>query len=144
MEQPAAEAFILVVEEQQEQVFLIQNTLRSDPGLCRVEAISDETEALNFLHCRGKYTDAERPNLILLNLPIEKSRRILEELGSNPQLRRIPIVILNESEAQEDIFNTYALQGNSYIIKPRDLDQLHQVVQRVKDFWLGIVTLPVE
>ncbi|MGG6263632.1 response regulator [Leptolyngbya sp. AN03gr2] len=144
MEPSSAEAFILIIEENQEQVVLIQTALQSDSVLCRVEAISDDTEALNFLHRRGKYAQAERPNLVLLSLPTEKSRRVLEELSSSSQLRRIPIVLLNESEIEEDIFNSYALQGNGYVIKPQNQEQLHQGVQRVKDFWLGIVTLPIE
>ncbi|BAU15573.1 response regulator receiver protein [Leptolyngbya sp. NIES-3755] len=144
MEPSSAEAFILIIDENREQVLLIQNALQSDSVLCRVEAIADDTEALNFLHRRGEYTQAERPNLVLLSLPTEKSRRVLEELSSSSQLRRIPIVLLNESEDEEDIFNSYALQGNSYVIKPQNQEQLHQVVQRVKDFWLGIVTLPIE
>ncbi len=146
MEQSSAEHFILLLEENPEQVLLIQEAFQKDEVSYRVEAIADGIEALDFLHRRGKYTNAERPSLILLNLnlPGRNGREILEELKSSAQLRRIPVVILTESDQEEDILRSYALQGNSYVIKSLDRDRLHQIVQRIKEFWLGIVTLPLE
>jgi len=146
MEQPSAEPFILILEENPEQVLLIQNAFQADEISCRVTAIADGAEALNFLHRREQHHNAERPDLILLNLhlPERNGREILEDLKSSDRLRRIPVVILTDSDDEEDIFNSYALQGNSYVIKSGDSDRLHQIVQRIKGFWLGIVTLPIE
>jgi two-component system, chemotaxis family, response regulator Rcp1 len=146
MEQPLVEHFILVLEENPEQALLIQSAFQEDAVSCRVEVIADGTEALNFLHRRGNYTTAKRPNLILLNLnlPGKNGREILEELKSSVQLRRTPVVILADSDDEEEIFRSYALQGNSYVIKSSERDRLHHIIQRIKEFWLGIVTLPLE
>ncbi len=145
MEQSPSQPFILVLEENPEQAVLIQNVFREGAVTSRVKTIAESTEALNFIHRRGEYTQAQRPDLILLNLRLKGcGRKVLEELKSNADLRRIPVIILTDSDDEEDIFRSYLLQGNSYVINPRNGDQLHQVVQRIKEFWLGIVTLPLE
>lgn len=140
------ERFILVLEENSEQTLLIQTAFQQDGFPCQVEAIANGKTAIDFLHRRGAYTDAPRPDLILLdlNLPEKSGQEVLSELKSDPQFRRIPIVILTFSKQQEDIFQSYALQGNSYVIESSERDQLVETIQRIKDFWLGIVTLPVE
>lgn len=140
------ERFILVLEENPEQTLLIQAAFQQDGFPCQVEAIDNGETAIDFLHRRGAYSNAPRPDLILLdlNLPEKSGQEILSELKSDPQFRRIPIVILTFSEQQEDIFQSYALQGNSYVIESSERDRLIQTIQRIKDFWLGIVTLPVE
>lgn len=139
MEQPSAEYFVLAIEDNSEQVELIQNAFQADTVACRVEAIAEKTEALNFLR-----NSAERPDIILLNLSGEQGRDILTELKSSEHLRRIPVVILTDSTDKEDILSSYMLQGNSYVIKSSDRDRLYETVQRIKAFWLGIVTLPSE
>lgn len=146
MEETPVERFILVIEESPEQIRLIQDAFLQGTFPYRVEAIADGVKAMDFLYRRGEYVNAPRPDLILLDLdlPGKSGREILTELKSNPQLRRIPVVILTLSDHEEDIFKSYALQGNSYVIKSSDRDQLTQTVQRIKEFWLGIVTLPLE
>lgn len=140
------ERFILVLEENPEQSLLIQTAFQQDGFPCQVEVIDNGETAIDFLHRRGTYSDAPRPDLILLdlNLPEKSGQEILTELKSDPQFRKIPIVILTFSEQQEDIFQSYALQGNSYVIESAERDRLIQTIQRIKDFWLGIVTLPLE
>ncbi|MBD1825073.1 response regulator [Cyanobacteria bacterium FACHB-DQ100] len=138
------ERFILVLEENPEHTLLIQSAFQQDAF--QVKVIADGTSAINFLQRRGEYSEAPRPDLILLdlNLPGKSGQEILTELKSDPKLRRIPVVILTSSDREEEIFQSYTLQGNSYVIKASDRDQLSQIIQRIKDFWLGIVTLPLE
>jgi two-component system, chemotaxis family, response regulator Rcp1 len=111
----------------------------------RVIVLNDGLQAIDFLHQRGEYPDAPRPDLILLelNLPGKDGREILAEIKSSPELRRIPIVVLTTADSEVDIFNTYALQGNCHIVKSTDLDRLTAIVKRIEEFWFGIVTLPV-
>ncbi|WP_088889284.1 response regulator [Leptolyngbya ohadii] len=146
MEQATPKPFILVLEDNPEQVILIQNAFQEDAASPQVESIAEGTEALNFIHRREGYTQAQRPDLILLNLHFAGGygRVILKELKSSVALRRIPVVILTESDDEQDIFESYTLQGNSYIIKSLEHDRLEQSIQRIKEFWLGIVTLPLE
>jgi two-component system, chemotaxis family, response regulator Rcp1 len=110
----------------------------------RVIALHDGLQAIEFLHQRGEYQEAPRPDLILLelNLPGKDGREILAEIKSSPELRRIPIVVLTTADSEADIFNTYALQGNCHIVKSTDLDRLMTIVKRIEEFWFGIVTLP--
>ncbi|MDX2229475.1 MAG: response regulator [Leptolyngbyaceae cyanobacterium bins.349] len=142
----AAERLILVIEDNPQHLSRIEAALRESTVPHRLIAIASGTAALQYLYRRDEFVDAVRPDLILLdfNLPDKDGREILEEIKSNAQLRRIPIVILTMSAEAEDIFNSYSLQGNCYVIKSENLDQLFQVVKRIEEFWLGIVTLPLE
>jgi chemotaxis family two-component system response regulator Rcp1 len=146
MEESPAERLILVVQDNPEHTDLIKAALNENSGRRKIVAISDGLQALDFLHRRGNYADARRPDLILLdlNLPGKDGRELLAEIKADQQLRRIPIVVLTISANEEDIFRSYALQGNCYVVKSCDLEQLFQLVKRIEEFWLGIVTLPVE
>jgi len=108
--------------------------------------VASSTQAMNFLHRRGEYGEAFRPDLILLDwdLPAGNGEAMLAEIKADPQLRRIPIVVLTLSDSAERILRSYTLQGNCYVIKSLDLDQLFQIVKRIEEFWLEIVTLPIE
>ncbi|KKL73010.1 hypothetical protein LCGC14_2079180, partial [marine sediment metagenome] len=92
----------------------------------------------------GKYAAAPRPDLIILdlNLPRKDGREVLAEIKRDETLRRVPVVILTASEADEDILRAYDLHVNCYITKPVDLDQFIKVVQNIEEFWLTIVKLP--
>src|SRR4028119_2205982 len=146
MEESPAERLILVVQDNPEHTDLIKGALNENSGRRKIVASSDGLQALDFLHRRGNYADARRPDLILmdLNLPEKDGRELLAEIKADQQLRRIPIVVLTISANEEDIFRSYALQGNCYVVKSCDLEQLFQLVKRIEEFWLGIVTLPVE
>ncbi len=106
--------------------------------------VQDGVEAMAFLRREGEYSDAPRPDVILLdlNLPKKDGREVLADVKANEELRRIPVVILTVSGAEEDIVKTYNLHANCYIRKPIDLDQFIKVVKAIKDFWLSIVILP--
>ena len=104
----------------------------------------DGVEAIAFLRRQGKYVDAVRPHLILLdlNLPRKDGREVLAEIKGDPDLRRIPVVVLTTSHAEADIVKAYNLHANCYINKPVDIDQFLTVVKSIEDFWLAIVKLP--
>jgi CheY-like chemotaxis protein len=106
--------------------------------------VQDGVEAMAFLRREGEYSDAPRPDVILLdlNLPKKDGREVLADVKEDEDLRRIPVVILTVSGAEEDIVKTYNLHANCYIRKPLDLDQFIEVVKAIKDFWLSIVILP--
>jgi two-component system response regulator len=101
-------------------------------------------QAMDFLHRQGNYRAVPRPDLILLdlNLPKKDGREVLGEVKQDPDLKRIPIVILTSSAAEEDILRAYDLSANCYITKPVALDQFLRVLKSIEDFWLVIVKLP--
>ena len=105
--------------------------------------VEDGVEAMKFLHRQGKYSDAPRPDLILLdlNLPRKDGREVLEEIKQDDYLKRIPVVILTVSKAEVDIFKTYNLHANCYITKPVDFEQFQKIVKAIEDFWFTIVKL---
>ncbi len=146
MEEALVERLILVIENNPDHLQQIQAALDRSEVRHQIVALADGSEALEFLHQRGIYREAVRPDLILLDLdlPGKGGREILIEIKSSSQLKRIPTVILTLSDRQEDVLTSYSLQGNSYVMKSADLDQLFQIVRRIEEFWLGIVTLPVE
>ena len=106
--------------------------------------VNDGVEALAFLHQEGVYANMTRPDLILLdlNLPKKNGRQVLEEIKDDEALKRIPVVVLTMSEAEEDILKSYQLHANCYISKPINLDQFIRVVRSIEDFWFNIVKLP--
>lgn len=146
MEASPAKLLILVLEGNPDHTRLIEDALNQNSGHRQIVAIADGIQAMDFLHRRGEYGDAPRPNLILLdlNLPGKDGREILAEIKADPQLRRIPIVVLTTCASEEDIFKSYTLQGNCYVIKSSEQAQLFGIVKRIEEFWLGIVTLSLE
>ena len=112
----------------------------------RLHSVPDGVEALAFLHREGKYADAVRPDLILLdlNLPRKSGREVLGEIKTDPALRHIPVVVLTSSQAEKDIAQAYDLHANCYVTKPVDLDRFIEVVKSIEGFWFSIVKLPSE
>ncbi|HEU5317433.1 MAG TPA: response regulator [Chloroflexota bacterium] len=136
---------ILLVEDSPADVRLTVEALRDAKVRNNLHVVGDGEEALDFLRRQGKHTGAVRPDLILLdlNLPGKSGREVLEDVKTDPQLRRIPVVVVTTSKAEEDIVRSYDLHANCYIQKPVDLDQFVTVVRSIEDFWLTIVKLPV-
>jgi chemotaxis family two-component system response regulator Rcp1 len=124
------------------EILLIEDNL-GDVRLT-MEALKEGVEAIAFLRQEDKYADAPQPNLILLdlNLPRKDGREVLAEIKQDPDLKRIPVVILTTSQAEQDILKTYDLYANCYITKPVDLEQFITVVSSIETFWLSIVKLP--
>ena len=123
---------------------LAQEALKDAKVRNNLYRVGDGVEAMEFLHQQGKHTDAVHPDLILLdlNLPKKDGREVLAELKTDDDLKRIPVVVLTVSKAEEDIFKSYNLHANCYITKPLDLDRFLEVVRAIEDFWLTIVKLP--
>lgn len=135
---------ILLVEDNPGDVRLTQEALKEGKVLNKLHVAKDGVEALAFLRQQGRYANAIRPGLILLdlNLPKKDGREVLAEIKTDPEFRRIPVVVLTTSEAEQDIMQAYNLHANSYITKPVDLDQFVSVVASIEEFWLTVVKLP--
>jgi chemotaxis family two-component system response regulator Rcp1 len=135
---------ILLVEDSPGDVRLTREALKEGKVLNNLHVVKDGVEALDFLYRRGQYTDEVRPDLILLdlNLPRKSGTEVLAEIKEDSDLKRIPVVILTVSQAEEDILKTYNLHANCYIKKPVELNQFMEVVKAIEDFWLAIVKLP--
>jgi CheY-like chemotaxis protein len=135
---------ILLVEDNPGDVRLAIEAFKEGKVSNRLNVVKDGIEAISFLKQEGRYSDAPRPDLILLdlNLPKKDGREVLAEIKADRNLKRIPVVILTTSNAEEDILKAYNLNGNCYITKPVDLDQFFTVVKYIENFWLTVVTLP--
>ncbi|HWP56445.1 MAG TPA: response regulator [Candidatus Acidoferrales bacterium] len=135
---------VLLVEDNPGDVRLTREALKEGRLLNNVSVAADGIEALAFLRREGKYAHAPTPDLILLdlNLPKKDGREVLAEIKADPRLRRIPVVVLTTSSAEEDIVKTYDLHANCYITKPVDLEQFMRVVKSIEDFWVSVVRLP--
>jgi two-component system, chemotaxis family, response regulator Rcp1 len=137
---------ILLVEDNPGDVRLTMEALKEAKLLNIINHVSDGVEALAYLRQEGKYANATRPDLVLLdlNLPKKDGREVLQAVKSDPNLRRIPVVILTTSRAEQDILKAYNLHANCYITKPVDLDQFIKVAKSIDDFWFTMVRLPPE
>lgn len=135
---------ILLVEDNPGDVRLTKEALAEGKIRNNLNVAGDGVEAVSFLRREGKYADAPRPDLILLdlNLPKKDGRELLAEIKDDDDLKFIPVVILTTSRSEEDILRTYGLHANCYITKPVDLEQFISVVKSVEDFWLTLVKLP--
>jgi len=135
---------ILLVEDNPGDVLLTQEALKEGKVLNKLFVARDGSEALKFLHKEAPFQNVPTPDIILLdlNLPKVNGREVLAEVKSDPRLRRIPVVVLTTSKAEQDIARSYDLHANCYITKPLDLDQFIEVVKSIEDFWLTIVKLP--
>jgi CheY-like chemotaxis protein len=135
---------ILLVEDNPGDARLAMEALKDAKVKNNLHWVKDGVEAMAFLRREGEYADAPHPDVILLdlNLPRKDGREVLSEIKQDEDLRRIPVVILTVSNAEEDIIKTYNLHANCYIRKPVDLDQFIEVVKSIDYFWLTIVTLP--
>jgi two-component system, chemotaxis family, response regulator Rcp1 len=135
---------ILLVEDNPGDSRLAIEALKESKLRNNLHIVVDGMEAMDFLYKRGKHMQVARPDLILLdlNLPKKDGREVLAEIKSDPDLKRIPVVILTISKAEEDVLKTYNLHANCFITKPLDLNQFVTVVKSIEDFWLTIVKLP--
>lgn len=135
---------ILLVEDNPGDSRLAMEALKESKLRNNLHIVTDGVEAMDFLYKRGKHAQVPRPDLILLdlNLPKKDGREVLAEIKSDPDLKRIPVVILTISKAEEDVLKTYNLHANCFITKPLDLNQFVTVVKSIEDFWLTIVKLP--
>ncbi len=135
---------VLLVEDSAADVRLTREALRYTKLIHRIEVANDGMEALAILRKQGRHEGAPRPDLILLdlNLPRKNGRAVLAEIKQDPDLKRIPVVIVTSSMAEEDIVRSYELHANCYVTKPLELEDFVAVVKAIEDFWAGIVKLP--
>ena len=135
---------ILLVEDNPGDVRLTIEALKEGKVANIIKVAVDGMDAMAFLRRAGKYANAPRPDLILLdlNLPKKNGREVLAEIKMDPDLKSIPIVILTTSRAEKDIIATYRLHANCYITKPVDFDQFINVVKSIEDFWFTVVRRP--
>lgn len=135
---------ILLVEDNPGDVRLTQEALKESKIINHLSVVMDGMEAVEYLRREGRFAQAVRPDLILLdlNLPRKNGREVLAEIKEDQDLRRIPVVILTISQDEEDVFKAYNLHANCYVNKPLDLNRFLKVVQSIEDFWLTIVKLP--
>lgn len=135
---------ILLVEDNPGDVRLTQEVFKEGKIRNRLNVAWNGEEALAYLHRTGRFAQAPRPDIILLdlNLPRKGGREVLAEIKADPKLRCIPVVILTTSQAEQDISESYNQHANCYIVKPVELDQFINVVRTIEGFWLQIVKLP--
>jgi CheY-like chemotaxis protein len=135
---------ILMVEDNPGDIRLTKEALKEGKIINNLHIARDGVEAMEFLYKEGKYKNAIRPDLVLLdlNLPGKSGHEVLAEIKNNPDLKRIPVIILSISKLEEDILKSYNNYANCYIIKPVDFNQFVEVVKSIEDFWISIVKLP--
>jgi two-component system, chemotaxis family, response regulator Rcp1 len=135
---------ILLIEDNPGDVRLTKLALKGGKILNNINVVMDGAEAMDYLLRKGKYSEAMRPDLIILdlNLPKKDGRQVLKEIKDNESLRRIPIVVLTTSRDEQDVLKSYNLHANAYITKPLDLDQFIDVVRSIETFWVSVVRLP--
>jgi two-component system, chemotaxis family, response regulator Rcp1 len=135
---------VLLVEDSPDDACWTMEALREGKVRNRVTWVEDGVEALAYLRNEGEHATAHRPDLVLLdlNLPKKNGREVLKEIKKDPDLKRIPVVIMTMSDDQKDIDETYDLHANCYVTKPVDLNRFMGVVRQIEDFWLTVVKLP--
>ncbi|MDY6959217.1 MAG: response regulator [Halobacteriota archaeon] len=135
---------VLLVEDNPGDIRLTEEAFKEGVMHINLHVVTDGVEATKFLKREGEYTDAPSPDLILLdlNMPRKNGREVLEEIKADENLRRIPVVILTTSKAEEDIIRSYDLHANCFITKPVDMDQFIEVIKFIEGFWFSVVKLP--
>lgn len=135
---------ILLVEDDPGDVLITTEALQQSQVVTNVNTVGNGEEALAYLRRTGVYTDAVRPDLVLLdlNLPRRDGREVLAEVKGDDDLRRIPVVVLTTSQAEEDIVRSYDLHANAYVTKPVDFARFLAVVRSIDSFYFSVATLP--
>ena len=135
---------ILLVEDDPGDELITREAFEHNKLQNRLHVAHDGEEGLDYLYKRGQFADSPRPDLILLdlNLPKYDGRQLLEKIKSDPDLARIPVVVLTTSSAEEDILRSYKLHANAYVTKPVDLDQFMKAVRQIDEFFVQVVRLP--
>jgi chemotaxis family two-component system response regulator Rcp1 len=137
---------ILLIEDSPSDAALTIEALKAGKIANRLTHVEDGVEAMDFLRCRGKFSHAARPDLIMLdlNLPRMDGREVLAEIKTDPDLKIIPIIVLTTSRSDKDILQSYQLNANCYITKPVDFAHFIEVIKSIEQFWLTVVTLPLK
>ncbi len=142
--EPITPIEVLLVEDDPGDVLMTREAFEEHKVRNRLTVVSDGADALAYLRKLEPYTDAVRPDLVLLdlNLPKRDGREVLAEVKNDESLRQIPVVVLTTSQAEEDVLRSYRLHANAYVTKPVDFEQFINVVRRIDDFFVSVVKLP--
>jgi CheY-like chemotaxis protein len=135
---------ILLVEDDPGDVLMTREALEDHEVPTSLSVVSNGEDAIAYLRRQGRFSDAVSPDLVLLdlNLPRRNGREVLSDIKGDPELRRIPVVVLTTSDSQEDVHAAYDLHANAYVRKPVDYEQFASAVRSIDDFFVGVVRLP--
>lgn len=135
---------VLLVEDDPGDVLMTREAFEEYKMRNTLHVVSDGVEALAYLRREGEFAEANTPDLILLdlNLPRRDGRQVLAEIKNDPDLCRIPVVVLTTSQAEEDVLRSYQLHANAYVAKPVDFERFIAVVKQIDDFFVSVVRLP--
>jgi CheY-like chemotaxis protein len=135
---------VLLVEDDPGDELITREAFADNKIRNTLHVVRDGLEALDYLYRRDAHADAQRPDLILLdlNLPKYDGRQVLQKIKSDPDLATIPVVVLTTSSAEEDILRSYKLHANAYVTKPVDLEQFIAAIRQIDEFFVTIVKLP--
>lgn len=135
---------ILLIEDNPGDVRLTKEAFKEGNISMDLSVVMDGVEAIQYLHKQAPFEGVRTPDLILLdlNLPKKDGREVLKDIKEDPDLRRIPVVVLTTSNAESDILKSYNLYANCYINKPVDFDSFFNVIKSIEEFWLSTVMLP--
>jgi CheY-like chemotaxis protein len=135
---------ILLAEDNPGDVKLTKKALEQGKIGNNLHVVNDGVETMKFLKKEGEYADVPDPDLLLLdlNMPKKDGQEVMSDMDSDPNLRRIPVVVLTSSDAEEDVVRSYELTANAYLTKPVDFDGFVDIVKRLEDFWFEVVKMP--
>jgi CheY-like chemotaxis protein len=135
---------VLLVDDDEKDVLMMREAMRTARSSTRLDVVSDGREVIPHLRGEGDHAGATRPDLILLdlNLPGRDGREVLAAIKGDPALRRIPVVVLTVSRAEEDVVRSYDLHANAYVTKPVDLRSFIEVIRKIDEFFISVVRLP--
>lgn len=135
---------VLLIEDNPGDVRLTQEAIKEGNKEINLEVVMDGVEAIKYLRKQEQYEHVPKPDLILLdlNLPKWDGREVLKEIKADNELKRIPVLVLTTSNAEQDVINCYDLHANCYINKPVDFDRFFEIIRKIEDFWLDITILP--
>jgi CheY-like chemotaxis protein len=135
---------VLLVEDDPGDVLMTREAFEDNKVANTLYVVNDGVSAMEFLRKQGQYASAPTPDLVLLdlNLPRMDGREVLAALKDDPDLRRIPVVVLTTSEAEEDVLRSYSLHANAYVTKPVDFARFIDVVRQIDEFFVSVVRLP--
>lgn len=135
---------VLLVEDNEHDVLLTREAFARSDWSVALHHVSNGEECLAYLRRQGRFSQAARPSLILLdlNMPVMDGREALTELVADPELQELPVVILTTSSDSEDVRAMYRLRCNSYVCKPVEFDRFEQLIRELGQYWFGVVLLP--
>jgi CheY-like chemotaxis protein len=143
-EESASPIEVLLVEDDPGDVLMTREAFAEHKLGNHLTVVSDGAEALAYLRREGRYADAVRPDLVLLdlNLPRRDGREVLREVKADPDLRHIPVIVLTTSQAEEDVLRSYQLHANAYVTKPVDFEGFIEAIKQIDHFFVSVVQLP--